>query len=196
MPMLGYARVSTRDQELTAQDAALMAAGCAKVFKEKVSGVKTDRPELAKLIGRLEPGDVLVVTRLDRLARSTRDLLNVIAAVADRGAGFKSLKDVWADTTTPHGRLMLTVLGGLAEFERELIRARTGEGRKRAKDRGVKFGRPRKLTPHQRQEALRRLSAGETMMDVARTYNVHHTTIGRLLGKRPFLGDASGAALQ
>jgi DNA invertase Pin-like site-specific DNA recombinase len=194
--MLGYARVSTRDQDLTAQDAALMAAGCAKVFKEKVSGVKTDRPELAKLIGRLEPGDVLVVTRLDRLARSTRDLLNVIAAVADRGAGFKSLKDVWADTTTPHGRLMLTVLGGLAEFERELIRARTGEGRKRAKDRGVKFGRPRKLTPHQRQEALRRLSAGETMMDVARTYNVHHTTIGRLLGKRPFLGDASGAALQ
>ena len=196
MPMLGYARVSTRDQDLTAQDAALMAAGCAKVFKEKVSGVKTDRPELAKLIGRLEPGDVLVVTRLDRLARSTRDLLNVIAAVADRGAGFKSLKDVWADTTTPHGRLMLTVLGGLAEFERELIRARTGEGRKRAKDRGVKFGRPRTLTPHQRQEALQGLSAGETMMDVARTYNVHHTTIGRLLGKRPFLGDASGAALQ
>ena len=91
---------------------------------------------------------------------------------------------------------MLTVLGGLAEFERELIRARTGEGRKRAKERGVRFGRPRKLTPHQRQEALQRLSAGETMMDVARTYNVHHTTIGRLLGDRPFLGDASGAALQ
>ncbi len=193
MPMFGYARVSTRDQDLTAQDAELMAAGCAKVFKEKVSGAKTDRPELAKLIGRLEPGDMLVVTRLDRLARSTRDLLNVIAAVADRGAGFKSLKDVWADTTTPHGRLMLTVLGGLAEFERELIRARTGEGRKRAKDRGVKFGRPRKLTPHQRQEALQRLSAGETMMDVARTYNVHHTTIGRLFGDRPFLGDASVA---
>jgi DNA invertase Pin-like site-specific DNA recombinase len=196
MPMFGYARVSTRDQDLTAQDAELMAAGCAKAFKEKVSGAKTDRPELAKLIGRLEPGDVLVVTRLDRLARSTRDLLNVIAAVADRGAGFKSLKDVWADTTTPHGRLMLTVLGGLAEFERELIRARTGEGRKRAKDRGVKFGRPRKLTPHQRQEALRRLSAGETLMDVARTYNVHHTTIGRLLGDRPFHGGANVVALQ
>jgi DNA invertase Pin-like site-specific DNA recombinase len=195
MPMFGYARVSTHSQDLAAQDAELMAAGCAKVFKEKVSGAKTDRPELSKLIGRLEPGDVLVVTRLDRLARSTRDLLNVIAAVADRGAGFKSLQDVWADTTTPHGRLMLTVLGGLAEFERELIRARTGEGRKRAKDRGVKFGRPRKLTPHQRQEALRRLSAGETMMDVARAYNVHHTTIGRLLGDRPFLGDASGVAL-
>jgi len=144
MPLYGYARVSTRDQDLAAQDAELMAAGCAKVFKEKVSGAKTDRPELAKAIGRLGSGDVLVVTRLDRLARSTRDLLNVLAEIGKRDAGFKSLKDTWADTTTPHGRLMLTVLGGLAEFERELIRARTGEGRKRAKDRGVKFGRPRK----------------------------------------------------
>jgi DNA invertase Pin-like site-specific DNA recombinase len=167
MPVYGYARVSTRDQDLAAQDAELMAAGCAKVFKEKVSGAKTDRPELAKAIRRLEPGDILVVTRLDRLARSTRDLLNVIAAIAERGAGFKSLKDSWADTTTPHGRLMLTVLGGLAEFERELIRARTGEGRNRAKERGVKFGRPRKMTPHQRQEALQRLVAGETQADVA-----------------------------
>jgi DNA invertase Pin-like site-specific DNA recombinase len=112
------------------RDAELMAAGCAKVFKEKVSSAKTDRPELAKVIGRLSPVTCFVVTRLDRLARSTRDLLNVLAAVGERGAGFRSLKDAWADTTTPHGRLMLTVLGGLAEFERELIRARTGEGRK------------------------------------------------------------------
>jgi DNA invertase Pin-like site-specific DNA recombinase len=186
MPVYGYARVSTRDQDLAAQDAELMAAGCAKVFKEKVSGAKTDRPELAKAIRRLEPGDILVVTRLDRLARSTRDLLNVIAAIAERGAGFKSLKDSWADTTTPHGRLMLTVLGSLAEFERELIRARTGEGRNRAKERGVKFGRPRKMTPHQRQEALQRLVAGETQADVARTYNVDATTIGRLAATSPF----------
>jgi DNA invertase Pin-like site-specific DNA recombinase len=105
---------------------------------------------------------LLTVTRLDQLARSTRDLLNILDAVGKAGAAFKSLGDAWADTTTPHGRLMVTVLGGLAEFERELIRARTGEGRKRAKDRGVKFGRPRKLTPHQRQEALQRLAAGET----------------------------------
>jgi DNA invertase Pin-like site-specific DNA recombinase len=196
MALYGYARVSTRDQDLVAQDAELMAAGCAKVFKEKVSGAKADRPELAKLIRRLEPGDVLVVTRLDRLARSTRDLLNVLAVVAERGAGFKSLRDVWCDTTTPHGRLMLTVLGGLAEFERELIRARTGEGRKRAKARGVRFGRPRKMTSHQRQEALQRLAAGETLMDVARSYAVHHTTIGRLLGDRPFPGDADLAGHQ
>jgi DNA invertase Pin-like site-specific DNA recombinase len=99
----------------------LKTAGAAKVFKETASGAKTDRAELAKLIRRLEPGDVLLVTRLDRLARSTRDLLNVIHEVAQRGAGFRSLKDTWADTTTPHGRLMLNVLGGLAEFERSLI---------------------------------------------------------------------------
>jgi DNA invertase Pin-like site-specific DNA recombinase len=138
MATFGYARISTRDQDLAGQVAELTAAGCAKVFREKVSGAKTDRAELAKAIGRLESGDVLVVTRLDRLARSTRDLLNVIDAVSKRGAGFRSLKD-----TSAHGRLMLTVLGGLAEFERELIRARTGEGRKRAQDRGVRFGRPR-----------------------------------------------------
>ena len=122
----------------------------------------------------------LPFVRSIRLARSTRDLLNIIEALSERGAGFKSLKDTWADTTSPHGRLMLTVLGGLAEFERELIRARTGEGRKAAKDRGVRFGRPRKLTPHQRQEALARLASGETQADIARSFNVDATTIGRL----------------
>jgi DNA invertase Pin-like site-specific DNA recombinase len=186
MPMYGYARVSTNGQDLSSQYAELMAAGCAKVFKEKISSAKTDRPELAKVIRRLEQGDVLVVTRLDRLARSTRDLLNVLDELGKRGAGFRSLKDTWADTTTPHGRLMLTILGGLAEFERELIRARTGEGRKHAKARGVRFGRPPKLTPHQRQEALQRLAAGETQADVARTYNVDTATICRMAASNPF----------
>jgi DNA invertase Pin-like site-specific DNA recombinase len=148
--------------------------------KRKSQGAKTDRAELAKVIRRLEPGDVLIVTRLDRLARSTRDLLNVLATIAERKAGFRSLKDSWADTTTPHGRLMLTVLGGLAEFERELIRARTGEGRKRAKDRGVKFGRPAALTTHQRHEALQRLANGEAQADLARSYGVSQATISRL----------------
>ena len=152
----------------------------AKVFKEKVSGAKTDRVELAKLINRLEAGDVLVVTRLDRLARSTRDLLNLLATVGERKAGFRSLKDSWADTTTPHGRLMLTVLGGLAEFERELIRARTGEGRKRAQARGVRFGRPAALTTHHRQEALQRLAEGEAQAEIARSYAVSQATISRL----------------
>jgi DNA invertase Pin-like site-specific DNA recombinase len=124
---------------------------------------------------------VLPVTRLDRLARSTRDLLNILDTIAKAGAGFRSLADTWADTTTPHGRLMLTVLGGLAEFERELIRARTGEGRKRAQARGVRFGRRPKLTPHQRQEAIARREAGETLVDIARSYNVSHPTIMRLV---------------
>ena len=125
-------------------------------------------------------GDTLIVTRLDRLARSTRDLLNTLDAIAKKRAGFKSLADAWADTTTPHGRLMLTVLGGLAEFERELIRARTGEGRARAKARGVHMGRPPKLTPHQREEALSRRENGDTLTDIARTYGVSHRTIARL----------------
>lgn len=133
MPMIGYARVSTMGQDLAAQLAELEAAGCERIYREKASGARSDRPELARLMAGIGPGDVLVVTRLDRLARSTRDLLNVLDTVGKAGAAFRSLKDAWADTTTPHGRLMLTVLGGLAEFERALILARTGEGRERVK---------------------------------------------------------------
>jgi DNA invertase Pin-like site-specific DNA recombinase len=180
MAIFGYARVSTDGQTLAAQDASLRAAGCAKVYSEKASGAKTDRAELRKVISRLNEGDILMVTRLDRLARSTRDLLNILDDITKHGAGFRSLADAWADTTTPHGRLMLTVLGGLAEFERELIRARTGEGRARAKAAGVHMGRPSKLTAHQRREAIARRDAGEALTDIARTYGVSHTTIGRL----------------
>jgi DNA invertase Pin-like site-specific DNA recombinase len=180
MACYGYARVSTDGQSLASQDAELHTAGCAKVYAEKISGARSDRPELAKVLKRLETGDVLIVTRLDRLARSTRDLLNILDDIAKRGAGFKSLHDAWADTTTPHGRLMLTVLGGLAEFERELILARTGDGRARAKARGVRFGRPSALTAHQRAEALQRLGNGEAQADVARTFNVSQATISRL----------------
>jgi DNA invertase Pin-like site-specific DNA recombinase len=192
MATFGYARVSTRDQDLASQVAALQAAGCGNIFKEKASGAKTDRPELAKAIRRLEAGDVLVVTRLDRLARSTRDLLNILDAVSKAGASFKSLADAWADTTTPHGKLLLTVLGGLAEFERELIRARTDDGRKRAKARGVKFGRPVKLTAHQRQEALQRLADGAVQADLARSYGVSEATISRLAAASPFEHGAVG----
>jgi DNA invertase Pin-like site-specific DNA recombinase len=194
MTTYGYARVSTRDQDLATQLAELTAAGCAKVYQEKISGAKSDRPELAKLVRRLEPGDVLIVTRLDRLARSTRDLLNLLQAVGEREAGFKSLHDPWADTTTPHGKLMVTVLGGLAEFERELIRARTDDGRTRAKARGVRFGRPKSLSPHQRQEVLQRLSDGAVQADLARTYGVSQATISRLVAPTPF-GESAGAGL-
>src|SRR5450755_4251642 len=180
MVTYGYARVSTDGQSLTAQVAELKSARCEKVYQEKISGARSDRKQLARLIAVLAKGDVLVVTRLDRLARSTRDLLNLLGTISEKGAGFKSLKDTWADTTTAHGRLMLTVLGGLAEFERELIRTRTGEGRERAKARGVILGRKPKLTSHQRREAIARREAGEVLTEIARSYNVSHSTISRL----------------
>jgi DNA invertase Pin-like site-specific DNA recombinase len=176
----GYARVSTDGQSVEAQVRQLTKAGCKKVFREVASGAKTDRAQLRRSLAQLVAGDVLMVTRLDRLARSTRDLLNTLAAIADKKAGFRSLGDTWADTTTAHGRLMLTVLGGLAEFERELIRARTGEGRARAVARGVNMGRKPKLTQHQQREAIRRREKGEPMREIARSYNVSHSTISRL----------------
>jgi DNA invertase Pin-like site-specific DNA recombinase len=180
MTVYGYARVSTDGQTLDAQIAALKAAGAEKVFSEKQSGAKIDRAALARVLIALKSGDVFMVTRLDRLARSTRDLLNVLADISERGAGFRSLGDPWADTTTPHGRLMLTVLGGLAEFERSLILTRTGEGRARAMARGVKFGRKLKLTAHQIAEAKARREAGEALSDIGRSFNVSHSTISRL----------------
>jgi DNA invertase Pin-like site-specific DNA recombinase len=181
MAIYGYARVSTDGQTVAAQVGELTKAGAAKVFSETASGAKADRAQLSKVLRVLKPGDTLVVTRLDRLARSTRDLLNILHVLGEQQIGFKSLLDTWADTTTPHGRLMLTVLGGLAEFERELIRARTGEGRDRARARGVKFGRPSKLSAFQRQEALQRLAGGERQADVARSYGVHQSAIYRLV---------------
>jgi DNA invertase Pin-like site-specific DNA recombinase len=177
----GYARVSTDGQSVEAQVRQLTKAGCKKVFREVASGAKTDRAQLRRLLDTLAPGDVVTVTRLDRLARSTRDLLNTLATITAKQAGFRSLGDTWADTITPHGRLMLTVLGGLAEFERELIRSRTTEGRERAKARGVKLGRKPKLTAHQQREAIkRRDGGGETVRGIVRTYNVSYSTISRL----------------
>jgi DNA invertase Pin-like site-specific DNA recombinase len=180
----GYARISPggKSESVEAQARQLTKAGCKKVFRDvHVSGAKANRAQLRRVIDQLDAGDVLMVTRLDRLARSTRDLLNTLAAITDRKAGFRSLTDTWADTTTSHGRLMLTVLGGLAEFERDLIRARTGEGRARAVERGVKMGRPPKLTLHQQQEAIKRRDQGEeTLTDIARSYNVSAATISRL----------------
>src|SRR5271163_4086511 len=176
----GYARVSTYGQSVEAQVRQLRAAGAGKVFREVASGAKTDRAQLRLVLTKLAAGDVLTVTRLDRLARSTRDLLNPRAAIADKKAGFRSLGDAWADTTTPHGRLMLVVLGGLAEFERELIRARTSEGRARAVANGVRLGRKPKLTAHQKREAIKRRDAGEATRDIGRSYNVSHSTISRL----------------
>jgi DNA invertase Pin-like site-specific DNA recombinase len=155
-------RGSRRTVRTIGQIAELKAAGCERIFREKVSGARNNRVELGKLLKALGSGDVLIVTRLDRLARSTLDLLAILRMVTEAGAKFRSLKDPWADTTTPHGELMVTILAGLATFERHLIKARTDEGRKRARERGVRFGRPPKLTTYQRQEALQRLANGES----------------------------------
>jgi DNA invertase Pin-like site-specific DNA recombinase len=180
MTIFGYARVSTDEQTLDNQIAALTTAGTVKIFSEKESGAKTDREQLARAIAMLDRGDVLLVTRLDRLARSTMDLLNTLDAIGKRKAGFRSLADTWADTTTPHGKLMLTILGGLAEFERSLILSRCNEGRARAKAKGVQFGRKPKLSAFQIAEAKRRRDAGESHTEIARLFGVSHQTIGRL----------------
>lgn len=176
----GYARVSTDGQTLAGQKEQLLEAGADKVFAETASGARTSRVQLGRCLAVLERGDALLVTRLDRLARSTRDLLNILADVSERGASFKSLSETWADTTTAHGRLLLTFLGGIAEFERELIRSRTSEGRARAKARGQSLGRPFKMTPHQQSEARARRANGEAVREIARSYNVSASTISRL----------------
>jgi DNA invertase Pin-like site-specific DNA recombinase len=177
---IGYARVSTSGQCSDGQVDLLEAAGCGRVVQETASGAKTSRAALAKLVASLKPGDIVVVTRLDRLARSTIDLLMILKAVADHEALFVSLAEHWADTTTAAGRLMLTILGGLAEFERELIKARTAEGRERAKGRGVRMGRKHKLTPHQQDEVRRRKAEGMSVRELGRSYNVSPNTISRV----------------
>ena len=175
--------MSTDGQSLQSQTEALHSAGCGRVYSEKLSGAYADRPQLAKALAALGAGDCLVVCKLDRLARSTRDLLNTLDVIGKAGATFKSLSDAWANTDTAHGRLMLTVLGGLAEFERHLILTRTSEGRARARASGQRFGRKPSLTPYQRAEALRRRAAGETLTEIARSFNVSHMTIARLMAQ-------------
>lgn len=178
--VVGYARVSTTGQTLDAQLAQLKAEGCRVVFKDTASGARADRKELQKMLGALRAGDVVTVTRIDRLARSTFDLFALVKRISDAKAHFRSVAEPWADTATSTGRLMLAVLGGLADVERDLIRTRTAEGRVRAKARGKHMGRPSKLNPEQRREAIARRESGEAVAEIARTYNVNRMTITRL----------------
>jgi DNA invertase Pin-like site-specific DNA recombinase len=177
---IGYARVSTVGQTLEAQLDQLAAAHCDAVFREKAGGARIDRKELQRLLRSLKAGDTVVVTRIDRLARSTFDLFAIVRQIVEAGAQFRSLAEPWADTSTSTGRLMLAVLGGLADVERDLIRTRTAEGRSRAKARGTHMGRPSKLNSSQKEEARARLSTGEPLSDIARTFNVSAATISRL----------------
>lgn len=178
--ILGYARVSTRDQDLSGQKAALEAAGAAKLFCEKVSGAKANRPELGRMMGMLRSGDTVVVTKLDRLGRSTRDLLDLIDRIGKAGAFFKSLGDPMWDTSTPTGRLLSTLLVAIAEFEREMILERTEQGRQRALARGVRFGRKPKINGELRLEIQRQRRHGITVSELARVHRVDRRTIRRL----------------
>ena len=177
---LGYARVSTYGQTLDAQLEQLRAEGCARIYREKASGARADRRELLKLLKRVAPGEVVTVTRIDRLARSTFDLFAIVKQIVDAGGQFRSLAEPWADTATSTGRLMIAVLGGLVDVERDLIRTRTAEGRSRAKARGQHMGRPPALTPEQQGEARRRRAEGATLKELAQSYNVGLATISRL----------------
>jgi len=177
---LGYARVSTYGQTLDAQLEQLKAEGCAKIYREKASGAKADRRELLRMLDTLTHGDVVTVTRIDRLARSTFDLFAIVKRIVDAGGQFKSLAEPWADTATSTGRLMIAVLGGLADVERDLIRTRTAEGRSRAKAQGKHMGRPPSLTPQQQAEARQRRAEGATLKELAQSYNVGRATISRL----------------
>jgi DNA invertase Pin-like site-specific DNA recombinase len=179
---IGYARVSTYGQTLDVQLEQLRAAGCTSrnIYRERVTGARADRRELLKVLKALVPGDVVTVTRIDRLARSTFDLFAIVKQIVDAGAQFRSLAEPWADTGTSTGRLMIAVLAGLADVERDLIRTRTAEGRSRAQKRGQHMGRPPKLTPQQQKEARQKRAEGATLKELAETYNVGRATISRL----------------
>jgi DNA invertase Pin-like site-specific DNA recombinase len=181
MAIIGYARVSSYGQDLTVQHEALSAAGCTRIFAEKISGARSDRPQLVRLLRTVEPGDMVVVTRLDRLARSTLDLLRTVDEIAKVGAVFRSLADTWADTTTPHGKLMLVVLAGLAEFERSLIRSRVEAGIRKAREKGVQFGRPPALNPKQRRMIAARRAKGAAIAVLSREFKVGQATVHRIL---------------
>ena len=180
--LLGYARVSTDDQDLALQRRALREAGCRRLYEEKLSGARRDRPELARLLDQVREDDVLVVTRLDRLARSTRDLLDVAERLREAGAGLRSLAEPWADTTSAAGRMVLTVFAGIADFERSLIVERTSAGRIAAKARGVKFGPSPALSAEQIAHARQLIHDDKKpVAEVARLLGVHRATLYRAL---------------
>ena len=180
--ILGYARVSTDAQDLTSQLAQLKAAGCQRVFREKISGATADRPQLRKLLAAVTHGDVVVIPAVDRLSRDTTDLLVIARDLQKAGAGLRSIAEPVVDTTSDFAELVLAMLGVAAKLERRRIKERTERGRADAKVKGVKFGRKPKLTPHQQREAIQRRDVeGETLRSIARSYNVSAATISRLV---------------
>src|SRR6516162_9226286 len=178
----GYARVSSNTQDYAAQVEALKAAGCGKIFSEKASGKSTNgRREFDRLMKSLVPGDAVLVTRLDRLARSSRDLHNILHELQQQGCSFVSLGESWCDTTSDVGMLVMTIMGGIAEFERKLIRKRTEEGIERAKRKGTKFGRKARLDDGEKRTVAERYAKGETIEQLAEEYECGIATIWRSL---------------
>ena len=178
----GYARVSTDAQDLTNQRTALKAAGCEKIFSDKLTGAHADRPELQKLLRKVTEGDVVLVAAVDRLSRDTTDLLVIARDLEKAGAGLRSLAEPLIDTTSDFKELILAIFGIAAKLERRRIIDRTTRGRADAKAKGVKFGRKPKLTPHQMAEVIKRRDKdGETLRSIARSYNVSAQTISRLM---------------
>ena len=185
--LIGYARVSTNDQDTASQINALEKAGCELIFQEKASGGRWDRPELHRLLGQLRSGDVLVVWKLDRLSRSLKDLLTLMEKIDQVGAGFRSLTEV-IDTTSPGGRMMMQIVGTFAEFEREMLRERTKRGLDAARKQGRVGGRRPKLKEHQQREIVNLVNSGQkTAADAARLFNVHPATVSRLLKREESL---------
>jgi DNA invertase Pin-like site-specific DNA recombinase len=179
--LIGYARVSTDNQETAAQVAALRSAGCERIYREKASGGRWDRPELQRILAQLRNGDVLVVWKLDRLSRSLRDVLLIMEKLGEANARFRSLTES-VDTTTPAGRMMLHIVGSFAKYERAMLHERTKAGLDSARWDGRIGGRRPKLTPRQQQQVVRLVSKGrKTAADVARLFGVHPATVSRLL---------------
>ena len=179
--LIGYARVSTGEQDTAVQVAALKAAGCEVIFREKASGGRWHRPELHKLLSQLRKGDVVTVWKLDRLSRSLRDLLTLMDRIAEQKAGFRSLTES-INTTTPAGRMMMQMVGSFAEFERAMLKERTKAGVDAARKDGRIGGRPPKLKSHQQQEIVKLVKKGQkTAADAARLFGVHPATVSRLL---------------
>jgi DNA invertase Pin-like site-specific DNA recombinase len=176
----GYARVSTEAQDLTGSTAQLKAAGCQKIYREKMTGTTADRPQLKKLMRVLTAGDVVITPAVDRLSRDATDLLVIARDMERAGAGLRSIAEPVVDTTSEFAELVLAMLGVAAKLERRRIAERTARGRADAKAKGVRFGRKPKLTAHQQREARKRIDAGETQRSVARSYNVSQATISRL----------------
>ncbi|MDG1458015.1 MAG: recombinase family protein [Pseudoprimorskyibacter sp.] len=176
--IIGYARVSTEDQHLDAQIAALKDAGAERIFADKISGSKRSRPELDRMLDQLRSGDVVLVSKYDRLARSLVDLLDIVAQIETGKAGFRSLaEDI--DTTTPAGRLIFHVFASIAQFERERIRERTMEGLAAARTKGRIGGRPPALSDDQKTEVLRLKNEGRAIKDIAALFKVSPATIKR-----------------